>query len=229
LSKRTDEQQELSHILERRTSELLDLRRQVDGQRATTECPPGFELNGVGKALYFCIPIQDGYSQQAHWVQRLPNGQVAALPEEYTPNQKPYVGDIFAEQQNDDDDDEYVMPFPNWLHDALVGPAAGYSPLVIHANQHLSWGIAADLYRYRQAHFEVLSAEAVIESWKAQIRCSKEAQAGARARLEMAFVEKKLHKFRSTAEAFGVATGRPYARRSRPAPRTAQGRIDDRD
>ena len=90
LSKKNDEQRILSHILEQRTSELLELRGRIEGSQTVSHCPPGFELNGVNKAIYFCIPIQDGYSQQAHWVQRLPNGQITALPEEYTPNQKPY-------------------------------------------------------------------------------------------------------------------------------------------
>ena len=214
LSKKNDEQRILSHILEQRTSELLELRGRIEGSQPVSHCPPGFELNGVNKAIYFCIPIQDGYSQQAHWVQRLPNGQITALPEEYTPNQKPYVGDLFAEPTHDDDDEEPIMPMPNWLHNALTGPAAGCSPLFTYANQHLTWGIAAELYRYRQAHADITSAENQIESLKAQVRCCKEVQAGARSRMEMAYVEKKLSSFRTVGTAFGRSTGRPYARRA---------------
>ena len=127
---------------------MLKLCRRIDSSKPISHCPPGFELNGVNKAIYFCIPIQDGYSQQAHWVQRLPNGQMAALPEEYTANQKPYVGDLYAEPTHDDDDEEPIMPMPNWLHDTLTRPAMGCSPLFTYSNQHLTWGITAELYQY---------------------------------------------------------------------------------
>ena len=53
------------------------------------------------------------------------------------------------------------------------------------ANQHLTWGIAAELYRYRQAHVDVIFTENQIESLKAQVRCCKEVQAGARSRMEI--------------------------------------------
>ena len=146
LLKKNDEQRILSHILKQQTSELLELHGCIDGSKPVSHCPRGFELNGVNKAIYFCIPIQDGYSQQAHWVQRLPNGQIAALSEEYTANQKPYVGDLYAEPTHDDDDEEPIMPMPNWLHNALTGPAMGCSPLFTYSNQHLTWGITAKLY-----------------------------------------------------------------------------------
>ena len=146
-------------------------------------------------------------------MQHLPNGQITALPEEYTPSQKPYVGDLFAEPTHDDNDEEPIMPMPNWLHDALTGPAAGCSPLFTYTNQHLTWGITAELYRYRQAHVDIISAENQIESLKAQVRCCKEVQAGAQSRMEMAYVKKKLSSFRTVGTAFGRPTSRPYAHR----------------
>ena len=57
LSKKNDEQRILSHILKQQTSELLELRGRVEGSQPVSHCPLGFKLNGVNKAIYFCIPI----------------------------------------------------------------------------------------------------------------------------------------------------------------------------
>jgi hypothetical protein len=86
VQKRDKERRFMAELLEERTRELLDLQHRIEGSKPVSIPPPGFELNGIDKALYFLIPIQEGYFQSAHWVQRLPDGQVAALPEEYTPN-----------------------------------------------------------------------------------------------------------------------------------------------
>ena len=179
------------------------------GSKRTTQPPPGFVLNGLDKALYFTIPSDHGFARQAHWVQRLPNGQVAGLPEEYTPNQKPFIADIFADAMVDEDE-EPVLPFPCWLHDALVGPAAGCAAIFNHAAIHLDWGIHADLCRYRQAEINVIDLEGQIESLKAQVRCLKQAQAGARNRLELAYVDKKLSQFRTTGLAYGTMSLQEY-------------------
>lgn len=124
------------------------------------------------------------------------------------------MGDIYVEPARNDNDEELIMPMPNWLHDALIGPAAGCSPLLIYSNQHLSWRITADLYRYHQAHFDIISAEAHIESLKAQVQCCKGVQAGARGRMEMAHMEKKLSFFHTMGTAFERSTSCLYARRT---------------
>src|ERR1700691_374881 len=210
--KRDEEHRFVARLLEERTRELLDLQHRIEGSKPVSTPPPGFELNGVDKALYFLIPIQEGYSQSAHWVQRLPDGQGGALPEHSTPNQKPYVGDLYVDALLDEDK-EPPRPFPVWLHDALVGPAGGCLQIFNYANTHLSWGAAAELQRYRQAHIDISTTKLHIESLEAQIRCCQEVQAAARGRMEMAYMEEKLSHFRTVGHAYGRPSNRLYARR----------------
>lgn len=217
LVKKADEQRITSHILEERTGELLALRQHVDGSKPIKTAPPGFELNGIHKALYLLVPNGGGkgFEEQAHWVKRLPGGQVAALPEEYTPNQKPYVTELYADPAISDEEDP-VQPMPIWLHDALVGSAAAFAPIIQYAGTHLSWGVHAELCRYRQAQIDLASAECQLDSVKAQIRYCKEVQAGARGRMEMANVETALSNFRTIGHAYrgppGIPRGRKFSR-----------------
>lgn len=94
--KRDNKRRYVANLLEEWTGELFELHCHVKGRKPVSMAPPGFELNRINKALYFFIPIQDGYSQQVHWVQQLPDGQVAALLKEYTLNQKPFMGDLYV-------------------------------------------------------------------------------------------------------------------------------------
>lgn len=55
--KKNDEQRYMANLLKEHTRELLDLRHRVEGSKPTTVAPPGFELNGINKVLYFLIPI----------------------------------------------------------------------------------------------------------------------------------------------------------------------------
>ena len=214
LSKKNDKQQILSHILEQWTSELLELRGRIDSSKPILHCPQGFELNGVNKAIYFASPYKmDTHSRltgyNASPMGRSPPYQKSTLwiksPTWETFTQNPLTTMTMKSPS---------CPLPNWLHNALTGPAAGCSPLFTYSNQHLMWGITAKLYRYRQAHIDIVSAENQIESLKAQVWCCKEVQAGARSRMEMAYVEKKLSSFCTVGAAFGQSSSRPYARQA---------------
>lgn len=61
VQKKDNEQQYVANLLEEQTRELLDLCHRVKGSKLMSVALPGFELNGIDKALYFLIPIQDGY------------------------------------------------------------------------------------------------------------------------------------------------------------------------
>src|SRR5712675_516057 len=63
---------------------IRELEQTLGGFLPVFVAPDGYVENDDSRAPNLNIPVQDGYFQLAHWVKQLDNGQVAALPKEYT-------------------------------------------------------------------------------------------------------------------------------------------------
>src|ERR1700678_633184 len=72
------------------------------------DAPEGYVLNVKERAPNFVIPIQDGYYQPAWWVKQLPDGRVAGLPKSHSPDETPYIAEVYAECEGDDEDDNII-------------------------------------------------------------------------------------------------------------------------
>src|SRR6267154_3699836 len=85
---------------------IRELEQTLGGFLPVFEAPDGYVENDETCAPNLNIPIQDGYYQPAHWVKQLDNGQIAALPKEYTIADIPFICDIYAHLHGADDSDD---------------------------------------------------------------------------------------------------------------------------
>src|SRR5712672_2774462 len=102
---------------------IRELEQTLGGFLPVFTAPDGYVENNDSRAPHLNIPVQDGYFQPAHWVKQLDNGQVAALPKEYTIADIPYICDIYASLHGaDDSDEDPILPMQPWLLELLTGP-----------------------------------------------------------------------------------------------------------
>ena len=92
-------------------------------------------------------------------MQKYPDGRVAGLPELWTNNDTPYIGEIYAppydatknNNEDTDDRDPYpehanpALPLPPWLHEFLKGPAVQFDKLRKEVDENENWGVQAEI------------------------------------------------------------------------------------
>src|SRR5882762_6420059 len=109
---------------------IRELEQTLGGFLPVFVTPDGYMENNNSHTPNLNIPVQDGYYQLAHWVKQLDDGQVAALPKEYTIADTPYVCDLYAHLRGaDDSDDTPILPMQPWLLELLTGPTNNYNTL----------------------------------------------------------------------------------------------------
>jgi hypothetical protein len=205
---------------ERRKMQATINRLQEKVELLTPDNPPnGFILNGEGEAPDFCLPIQEGYSQPAYWIKRLPNGQVAGLPQDCQPGDTPFVGDIYAGRATPRplEDNGYtnpVFPLPAWLLQLLHGPSANFATLEQEVRTNADWGMQAEVARYRALHHSVQDLEVRMAERQAELRSVQKCKELCQGRLELARLEDKVAELRVLHPA-GNRHSRQFARSNR--------------
>src|SRR5712671_5654305 len=107
---------------------IRELEQTLVGFLPVFVAPDGYVENDDSRAPNLNIAVRDGYFQLAHWVKQLDNGQVAALPKEYTIADTPYICDIYACLHGaDDSDEDPILPMQPWLLELLTGPTNNFN------------------------------------------------------------------------------------------------------
>src|SRR5712671_4257533 len=156
---------------------IRELEQTLGGFLPVFVAPDSYEKNNNTRAPNLNIPIQDSYYQPAHWVKQLDNGQVAALPKEYTIADTPYICDIYACLHGaDDSDEDPILPMQPWLLELLTGPTNNYNMLYKEAQRQVNWETLAEIQRFRKLEHSILDTQSRIDFLQAQVRGAKQAQ-----------------------------------------------------
>jgi hypothetical protein len=115
----------------------------------TSDHLEGYVLNDNSRVPNFIMPCGDGYFQAAYWVKQLAEGQVAGLPQEYTPGQTPFVTEIYAGvAKGKEDNMGPVHSLPQWLLALLTEPATHYGMLLKHIEATNNWGVVGEVLHF---------------------------------------------------------------------------------
>jgi hypothetical protein len=98
--------------------------------------PTGF-VHNEGQAPNFFIPVQDGFLQPAYWVKLLPNGQVAGLLKNNTPDTQPHIGELFCTDIFDPSNGP-IQPMPAWLIELFTGVPEAQTESQLNRLSHLT-------------------------------------------------------------------------------------------
>jgi hypothetical protein len=185
-----------------RDTRIRELEAQLEHERLQMpqagEAPDGFVLNNNDRAPNFVIPIQDGYYQPAHWVRFLPGGQVAGLPQEHTPGSTPFVAEVYADRNEDPEHDSGpIYPLPTWTIELLTGPAASYGVLLQDVERNHSWGLVAEVMRYREFEHQCNDLRARLSLFESELRGVSQAQNASGSRLELARLDQRVSELRT--------------------------------
>src|ERR1700678_838816 len=163
------------------------------------DAPEGYVLNIKERAPNFVIPIQDGYYQPAWWVKQLPDGRVAGLPKSHSPNETPFIAEVYAECDGDDEEDNIILPLPPWLLALLKGSSSVYSMLNQEVRNNGECALQAEVARFRELEISLLDIKLRIDHLQAEQRGMREAQEASRARLELGRLDRKVGNLRMSA------------------------------
>ena len=160
--------------------------------------PDGYVENDDSRAPNLNIPVQDGYFQPAHWVKQLDNGQVAALPKEYTIADIPYICDIYASLHGaDDSDEDPILPMQPWLLELLTGPTNNFNTLYKEAQRRVNWETLAEIQRFRELEHSINDTQCRITFLQAQVRGARQAQNASQGRLEATRLDRTVGNLRT--------------------------------
>src|SRR3979490_966497 len=119
---------------------LPELEQTLGGFLPVFIAPDGYVENDDSRAPNLNIPVQDGYFQPAHWVKQMDNGQVAALPKDYTMADIPFICTLYARLHGaDDSDEDPILPMQPWLLELLISPTNNYNTLYNEAQRRVNW------------------------------------------------------------------------------------------
>src|SRR5882762_3122913 len=177
---------------------ICELEQTLGGFLPVFTAPDGYVENDDSRCPNLTIPIQDGYFQPAHWVQQLDNGQVAALPKEYTIADIPYICDIYAHLHGaDDSDEDPILPMQPWLLELLTGPTNSFNALYKEAQKRTNWETLAELQRFRELEHTIIDTQSRINFLQAQLRGAKQAQNASQGRLEATRLDRTVANLRT--------------------------------
>jgi hypothetical protein len=164
---------------------ICELEQTLGGFLPVFVAPDGYVENDDSRAPNLNIPIQDGYFQPAHWVKQMDNGQVAALPKDYTTADIPFICDIYAHLHGaDDSDKDPILPMQPWLLELLTSPTNNYNTLYKEAQGRVNWETLAEIQRFRELEHSILDTQSRIDFLQAQVRGAKQAQNASQGCLE---------------------------------------------
>ena len=183
---------------------ILDLQSQLaeaeEKLLGSQHQPDGYILNTEDRAPHLEIPIQDGYFQPAHWVRKLPDGRVQALPQEHDANTIPLIAELYAlpVAYNEEEADYVnpVMPLPGWILALFRGPTAKFAEMVATARSRCNWGVQCEIDRLRNLVLGEEDVEQQIKDLQEQLRSIRGAKECAHGRLEQADFVGKMHDLR---------------------------------
>jgi hypothetical protein len=177
---------------------ICELEQTLGGFLPVFEAPDGYVENDDSRAPNLNIPIQDGYYQPAHWVKQLDNGQIAALPKEYTIANIPFICDIYAHLHGaDDSDEDPILPMQPWLLELLTGPTNSFNALYKEAQKRTNWETLAEIQRFRELEHTILDTQSRVAFLQAQIRGAKQAQNASQGRLEATRLDRSVANLRT--------------------------------
>jgi len=177
---------------------IRELEQTLGGFLPVFEAPDGYVENDDSRAPNLNIPIQDGYYQPAHWVKQLDNGQIAALPKEYTIADVPFICDIYAHLHGaDDSDEDPILPMQPWLLELLTGPTNAFNTLYKEAQKRDNWETLAEIQRFRELEHTIIDTQSHINFLQAQVRGAKQAQNASQGRLEATRLDRTVANLRT--------------------------------
>jgi hypothetical protein len=145
----------------------------------------------------FIIPCGDGYFQAAYWVKQLAEGQVAGLPQEYTPGQTPFITKVYTvpiKGQKDNMGPVHMLPY--WLLAILTGPATHYGMLLKHIEVTNNWGVVGEVLCFQQLEHHLSNLCLQITHLKAEFQRVSQAQTASKGQLELAHLAYHTSDFR---------------------------------
>ena len=177
---------------------IRELEQTLGGFLPVFVAPDGYVENDDSRAPNLNIPVQDGYFQPAHWVKQLDNGQVAALPKEYTIADTPYICDIYACLHGaDDSDEDPILPMQPWLLELLTGPTNNFNTLYKEAQRRVNWETLAEIQRFRELEHSINDTQCRITFLQAQVRGARQAQNASQGRLEATRLDRTVGNLRT--------------------------------
>lgn len=188
--------------------EISELNKKVRRLQAGEQHPPAGYITNNNHLPSLTVPIGNGRSRPARFIQKMADGKVSMIAEHDDGIPLvPHIADVYATPKYDSTSP--FEPMPAWFRQLLVGPAATYH-IVVDAAGHLrDWGIEADIGRFRSLHeqfvkhsAEINVLQAQINVLQAQIESVKCAMVIVQSRLEGARAHKELGHFE------GLAMGR---------------------
>jgi hypothetical protein len=195
IQKHTKEVRETNDAKDARIRELEQM---LGGFLPVFVAPEGYVENNDSRTPNLNIPIQDGYFQPAHWVKQMDNGQVAALPKDYTIADQPFICDIYACLRGaDDSDEDPILPMQPWLLELLTGPTNNYNTLYKEAQKRVNWESLAEIQRFRELEHSILDTQSRIDFLQAQVQGAKQAQNASQGRLEATCLDRAVANLRT--------------------------------
>jgi hypothetical protein len=177
---------------------IRELEQTLGGFLPVFVAPDGYVENDDSRTPNLNIPVQDGYFQPAHWVKQMDNGQVAALPKNYTMADVPFICDLYARLHGaDDSDEDPILPMQPWLLELLTGPTNNYNTLYKEAQGRVNWETLAEIQRFRKLEHSILDTQSRIDFLQAQVRGAKQAQNASQGRLEATRLDRTVSNLRT--------------------------------
>ena len=174
---------------QRYQASLDDIREELElvNDRVTTNtreyhtAPEGFEANN-GRLPHFTIPVDEGVTQVAHWIQLLHDGRAAGYLAEDNPSSNPYVTELYARPTHPTAGMGDAIPV--WFRRLLHGSSHQFRQLRDAARQHdADWGIYADIIRYRELDEQSSWLRDELDVVSSELRAATEARTACEDRL----------------------------------------------
>src|SRR5712671_3173789 len=135
---------------------IRELEQTLGGFLPVFIAPDGYVENDDSRAPKLNIPVQDGYFHPAHTAKPLGNGQVAALPNEYTIPDPPSICDIYTRLHGaSDSNKDPILPMQPLLLELLTGPTNNFNTLYKEAQRRVNWETLAEIQRFRELEHSI--------------------------------------------------------------------------
>jgi hypothetical protein len=137
----TKECNETNRVLQEKLKTYAD---KIDRKLFLRSCPDGYEPND-GRVSTL-IPVRDGFSVPAKFVQLRDDGRVLLLPGKEH-HEDPYAVDLYISPDYSSSD--VAEPLPCWFNTLLISPTPAFHTLCRAVADLDDWNATAELERYR--------------------------------------------------------------------------------
>ena len=150
-------------------SALEDLQKQVEFFTNTHETTPEGYIENNHRLPNFTIPIagSNGLSNPAKWIKLMEDGRVAGYSEVQGPSDPPTITDMYLHPSYHST--EPYEPMPCWFRRMLTGDPAQYYTLREAIGKLDDWAHLAEITRYRKLEDDIVTAQAQVNSLRADI------------------------------------------------------------